>query len=252
MILHRPIVFFDCETTGVDKDNDRIIELALCKLYPDWSREVKTRRLNPQIPIPEKSTEVHGITDEDVKDCPTFKQVSKAVYAFFDGCDLGGFNSNAFDIPVLFNEFARCGINFPYKNRRFIDAGNIFKIKEPRTLSAAVKFYTGKILENAHNAEADILATVDVFEAQLQRYDDIPHDVDELHLFCNYGKPVLDLSGKFSTDNNGQIIINFSKSHKGKLAHENLDFLAWMLTVDFPQDSKEIAANILKQYNYQY
>ncbi|MBA4849461.1 3'-5' exonuclease [Emticicia sp. BO119] len=252
MILHRPIVFFDCETTGVDKENDRIIELALCKLHPDWTRETKCRRLNPEMPIPPKSTEVHGITDADVKDCPTFRQVSKSVFQFFEGCDLGGFNSNAFDIPVLFNEFARVGMYFPYKNRRFIDAGNIFKIQEPRTLSAAVKFYTGKTLNNAHNAEADILGTVDVFEAQIQKYPELPHDLDELHKFCNFGKPILDLSGKFTTNDQGEVIINFSKSHKGKLAHENLDFLAWMVSANFPADTVEIAKGILQEHEFHY
>lgn len=243
--LEKPIVFLDIESTGLDLEMDRIIELALCKIHPDGTREVKTNRYNPAIHIPEASTEIHGITDEDVKDKPFFKQHAKGIVSFMEGCDIGGFNSNFFDIPMLYTELARAGVEFDYKSRNLIDVGNIFKIKEQRNLAAAYKFYCNQDIENAHSAEADILATVDVFFAQVERYEDMPEDMTALALFSNYDKPILDLFGKFTTDKDGNILLNFGK-HKGQKAADNLSFLEWMLyRGTFHKDTLKVATDIL-------
>lgn len=246
--LTRPIAFIDIEATGISRESDRIVEISICKLHPNGTREVKTRRINPEIPIPAGATEIHGISDDDVANESTFKDVSKSLLAFIAGCDLGGYNSNSFDFPMLFNEFLRAGIYWNYKVHRFIDAGNIFKIQEQRTLTAAYKFYCGKDLEGAHGAEADINATVDVFLAQLERYEDVPGDIEQLHLFCNYGKPILDLSGKFTYDESNNIIFNFGPK-KGLKAEDHLDFVEWMVSRDFPQDTMQVCYQLLN-YNY--
>lgn len=246
--LEKPIVFLDIEATGLDVELDRIIELALCKVHPDGTREVKTNRYNPEMHIPEESTEIHGIKDEDVKDKPLFKQHAKGIVAFLDGCDIAGYNSNRYDVPMLYNELARASVYFDYKKSRLIDVGNIFKIKEPRNLEAAVKFYCNKDLEKAHSAEADILATVDVFEKQLERYEDLPTNLDELALLSNYDQPILDLAGKFSTNKEGEIILNFGK-YRNKLAKDHIDFLDWMVNrASFPRDTVEIAISIMAPY----
>lgn len=226
--LEKPLIVLDIESTGTDRENDRIVELSLCKLFPDGKREIKTNRYNPGIPIPASATEVHKITDADVAGKPFFKQHAKAILNWIEGCDIAGFNSNAYDCVMLFCEMARCGLYWDYTKHRLIDVGNIFKIKEPRTLSAAVKMYCGKDHEEAHGAEADALATLEVLEKQLERYEDLPQTMDELCVFSNYGNKVLDLSGRFVYDKDGVILINFGK-HKGNPAKNHLDFLDWML-----------------------
>lgn len=242
--LTRPLVFLDIESTGVDRENDRIIELSFCKINPDGNREIKTARFNPEIPIPAGATEVHGIKDEDVKDKPLFKQQAKGILSFLDGCDLAGFNSNSFDIPLLFNEFLRAGLYFDYKKIRMIDVGNIFKINEPRTLGAAVKLYCNREHEGAHGAEADVMATADVFISQLEKYADIPKDINELSLYSNFGNEVMDLSGKF-IKKDGKVLLTFGK-HRGQPADEHLDFLEWMVyKAAFNRDTIEIAKEIL-------
>lgn len=178
--LKRPIIFFDLETTGVDTARDRIVEISMVKVMPDGEEIRKTRRLNPGMHIPAEATAVHGITDEDVKDCPTFAQVAKSLEQFIRGCDFGGFNSNRFDLPVLVEEFLRAGVDVDFKRRKFIDVQNIFHKKEQRTLVAAYKFYCDKELDDAHSAEADTLATYEVLQAQLDRYPDLRNDVDAL------------------------------------------------------------------------
>lgn len=244
--LIRPICFLDIESTGTDRDKDRIIELSICKLHPSGDRVIKTKRFNPEMPIPAEATRVHGISDADVANEPTFRQVANGILSFISLCDLGGFNSNAFDIPLLYNEFARAGINMPYKEIRFIDAGNIMKINEPRTLSAAVKMYTGKDHDRAHGAEADVLATVDVFMEQCERYD-LPGDMDELHLYCNYDRAIVDISGKFCADSDGNILFNFGKN-KGVLAKSDPGFLEWMVyKANFAPDTTEVANRLLNE-----
>lgn len=167
--LKRPIVFLDLETTGVDPAKDRIVEISLVKVQPDGSKEVKTRRINPGMPIPPESTAIHGIADDDVKDEPRFEQIAKSLAAYMEGCDLAGYNSNRFDIPVLAEEFLRAGVDVDLKKRRFIDVQNIFHKMEQRTLVAAYRFYCDRELEGAHSAEADTLATYEVLKAQLDR-----------------------------------------------------------------------------------
>ncbi len=243
--LDRPIAFIDIEATGTNKEEDRIVELSICKLQPNMDREIKSMRINPTIPIPAAATAIHGIRDEDVKGCNTFAQVSMSLHDHLEGCDIGGFNSNHYDVPLLFKEFARAGIYWDYTKFKMIDAGTMFKIQEPRTLTAAVKFYLNEDLQGAHGAEADIKATVDVFLAQLGRYPDLPKTVEELHLYCNYGKPFLDLSGKFSLNENNVIIFNFGK-HKGEPAADHLDFVDWMYhRANFPPDTNAICKQLL-------
>lgn len=247
--LTRPLAFLDIESTGLSVENDRIIELAICKVHPSGDREIKTRRFNPGMPIPEQSSAIHGITDDMVKDEPFFHQISQGLIEFLSDCDIAGFNSNKFDIPMLFNEFRRCGIYWDYTQFRMVDVGNIFKIKEPRTLAAAMQFYCGKDLEGAHGAEADITATVDVFVAQLDKYDDIPIDLDELQIFCNHGKPILDLSGKFTTDDDGDIVFNFG-AKRGLKAKYDPDYIHWMLSKDFQPDTQKICHQVLDNLFY--
>lgn len=243
--LIRPLCFFDLEATGIDKENDRIVEIAICKIHPSGLRELLTGRVNPEMPIPPKATEIHGISDADVADAHTFSDLAKRILDFISGCDMGGYNSNSYDLPLLFNEFKRVGIYWDYNQFKKIDAGNIFKIKEARTLSAAVKFYCDRDMENAHSAEADILATVDVFFAQLERYDDLPTDLGELELFCNYGKPILDISGKFTTDESGEVVFNFG-AKRGVRAKDELGLVQWMINKDFPADTLNICYQILE------
>ncbi|TXH14197.1 MAG: 3'-5' exonuclease [Hyphomicrobiaceae bacterium] len=252
--LERPIAFFDLETTGVDRENDRIVEIAVCKLDPTGQTKTFCRRVNPTIPIPATASEVHGITDEDIANEPTFKQLAKGLLEILRGCDIAGFNSNSFDVPVLFNEFQRAGHYWDYTKFLMIDAGNLFKIKEPRTLSAAVKFYCGRELEDAHSAAADIEATVDVFLSQMTRYEndeDFPNTLSELALYTNYGNKLADLSGKFVYDNQGILLLNFGK-HKGQPAANHIDFLEWMLSKDFPADTVAIAAEVVDEYYKKY
>lgn len=247
ILLTRPLAFFDLEATGLDKENDRIVEIAICRVNPDGSRDVYTTLVNPEIPIPVKSTAIHGISDADVADKPTFGAISNTILDFVAGCDIGGYNSNNYDLPLMFNEFKRAGIYWDYTQFKKIDAGNIFKIKESRTLAAAVKFYCGREMENAHSAEADILETVNVFFAQFERYDDLPTDMGELELFCNHGKQFLDISGKFTLDEDGDIVFNFG-AKRGVKAKTELGLIQWMINKDFPMDTLNICYQILDEY----
>lgn len=201
--LKRPIVFFDLETTGVDTATDRIVEISLVKIGVDGSKSVKTRRINPERHIPEEATEVHGITDEDVKDEPTFRQIAKSLAQYIEGCDFGGFNSNRFDLPMLVEEFMRAGVDVDFRKRKFIDVQNIFHRKEQRTLVAAYKFYCDKDLANAHSAEADTLATYEVLEAQIERYPDIGDTVEQLSEFSSNGE-IVDFAGRLAMNDKGE------------------------------------------------
>lgn len=244
--LQRSMCFFDLETTGTNTQQDRIIEICIIKLDPDFmSREEKTKRINPTIPIPKQASDVHGITDEMVKDAPTFKQIAKGVFDFVDGCDIAGYNSINFDVPLLYNEFSRAGIMWDYSKVNFIDVCNIFKIKEGRTLSAAVRFYLDKDHEGAHGATADVEATIKVFENQIERYGLGDQTIEQLAIMSNYDKPILDISGKFTTDSEGDVIFNFGQ-HKGKKAKSERSYLDWMINKgDFSQDTKAIALKLI-------
>lgn len=235
------MVFFDLETTGLDVFKDRIVEISVLKLMPDGRTEVKTRRINPEMHISEEATAVHHITDDDVKDAPTFRQISKSLAGIFEGCDIAGFNSTRFDIPMLNKEFERAKIDFNLEGRNLVDVQTIFHKKEPRNLVAAYRFYCGKDLEKAHSAEADIEATYEVLMAQLDKYDDVPTDIVGLSEYSSYAKPV-DNAGKLVYDNNNREVISFGK-HKGKLASEALKndpgYYEWIQNGSFAQDTKD-------------
>ncbi len=244
--LKKPLIFFDLETTGVDTARDRIVEISMVKVFPDGSKDIKTRKINPQMPIPPASTAVHGITDEDVKDCPTFNQIARSLEQFVAGCDFGGFNSNRFDLPVLVEEFMRAGVDIDFKRSRFIDVQNIFHKMEQRTLVAAYKFYCQKDLTNAHSAEADTLATYEVLMSQLDRYDDLENDVEYLAKFSTHAQSA-DFAGRIIFNDDGVEVFSFGK-YKGVSVEEVFQrepsYYSWMMNGDFPLYTKKIITEI--------
>ncbi|MFI3269363.1 MAG: 3'-5' exonuclease [Rikenellaceae bacterium] len=244
--LKRPIIFFDLETTGVDTSRDRIVEISMIKVMPDGERITRTRRINPEMPIPPSSTAIHGITDEDVADCPTFANVARSLAQFTEGCDFGGFNSNRFDMPVLVEEFLRVNVEVDFKRRNFIDVQNIFHKKEQRTLVAAYRFYCDRDLTDAHSAEADTLATYEVFLAQLERYDDLPKDIEGLAEFSTHNKTV-DFAGRIIYDENGVEVFGFGK-HRGvavaAVFEREPSYYEWMMNGDFPLYTKRVITEI--------
>lgn len=244
--LKRPIVFFDLETTGVDTAKDRIVEVSMIKIMPDGEEIVRTRRINPQMHIPEQATAIHGITDEDVKDAPTFAQVAKSMAQFIEGCDFGGFNSNRFDMPMLVEEFLRAGVDVDFRRRRFVDVQNIFHKMEQRTLVAAYKFYCDKNLEEAHSAEADTRATYEVLMAQLDRYPELQNDVAALADFSERGQTA-DFAGRIGFNDKQEEVFNFGK-YKGRrvedVFREESSYYAWMMNGDFPLYTKKVITEI--------
>ena len=245
--LNRPIIFFDLETTGVDTAKDRIVEISMLKVMPDGTEEVKTRRLNPEMPIPPGASAIHHIYDDDVKDCPSFRAIAKSLAAYLEGCDFAGYNSNKFDIPVLVEEFLRAGIDIDIKKRRFIDVQNIFHRMEQRTLVAAYKFYCDKELDDAHSAEADTKATYEVMKAQLDRYPgDLENNIDFLHDFSTRTENV-DFAGRIIYDESGVETFNFGK-HKGRSVAEVFrdepSYYSWMMNGDFPGYTKKVITAI--------
>ncbi|MCH5239549.1 MAG: 3'-5' exonuclease [Muribaculaceae bacterium] len=248
--LQRPLIFFDLETTGTNVIRDRIVEISFIKVFPDGREERRTRRINPGIPIPAAATAVHHISDEDVKDEPTFRQISKSLYDIFEGCDIAGFNSNKFDVPLLMEEFGRCGINFDIAGRHFIDVQNIFHKMEQRTLVAAYRFYCGKELDGAHSALADTAATYEVLKEQLNRYSELENDVEALAKFSTMGRN-LDLAARIVLDDQDRPIFNFGK-HKGKTVKEVLkrdpSFFDWMMQGEFAKNTKDVLMNLKAKY----
>ena len=250
--LRNPLIFFDLETTGINIVKDRIVEISYVKVFPNGKEESKTLRINPGMPIPPESTAIHGITDEDVKDCPLFKDVAKTLAAQFEGCDLAGFNSNRFDITLLSEEFLRAGVNIDLSRRKFIDVQTIFHKMEQRTLSAAYKFYCGKSLENAHTASADTMATYEVLKAQLDKYPELENDVTFLSKFSSFSNNV-DFAGRMIYNEKGQEVINFGK-YKGRLVEEVLSvdpgYYSWMMNSDFSLNTKQKLTEIkLRGFN---
>ncbi len=247
-ILSRPIAFLDLETTGINFTTDRIIEMAIVKISPDGSEVVKRRLVNPQMPIPPSSTEIHGITDEMVKDAPTFKQIANETRQFLENCDLAGYNSNRFDWPMLMEEFLRSGLDFDVTGRRLIDVQRIFHQMEPRTLSAAYKFYCNKSLEDAHSAEADAVATWQVFEAQLERYKNLGNTVESVMKAVGE-EQIVDFARRFIMEK-GVEIFNFGK-HKGRPVADVLkaepQYYDWMMKGDFPMHTKQKLTEILNR-----
>lgn len=242
IVLHRPLAFFDLETTGITIGADRIVEISILKVQPDGGRQVYTRRMNPEIPIPDFASKVHGIYDKDVEHEPTFRQLAPEIASFIGHADLAGYNSNKFDVPMLVNEFLRVGLPFDMKGRRLVDVQNIFHKMEQRTLAAAYKFYCGKEIVNAHSAEADITATYEVLMAQLERYDALAKDVEGLHNFSSINKNV-DLAGRIVFNENKEEVFNFGK-HKGKTVREVFQrepsYYEWMMGGDFPLETKQV------------
>ena len=244
--LTKPICFFDLETTGINVTNDRIVEIAIFKVYPNGNKESKTWLVNPTIPIPAETTAVHGITDEKVANEPTFAQLASTVYNMIKDSDLAGFNSDRFDIPLLAEELLRAGVDFDMKNRVAVDIQTIFHKKEERTLSAAYKFYCGETLENAHSAEADTMATYEILKSQLARYDDLPRDMKSLSEYTTR-KKTADFAGFIIIDKDGDEAFSFGK-HKGKKVSDVLDaepgYFSWLQNADFPLYTKKVLTAI--------
>jgi DNA polymerase-3 subunit epsilon len=244
--LKRPIAFIDLETTGINVSSDRIVELSVLKITPNGKEEWLTYRVNPEIPIPPKTTAIHGIKDEDVANSPTFKEIAKNLAAFLEGCDLAGYNAIKFDIPVLAEEFLRTNIDFNFRKRRYVDVQVIFHKKEQRTLSAAYQFYCKKELEGAHGSKADTAATYEVLKSQLDRYNDLENDVEKLADFSAFNNNV-DFAGRIILDENGIEVFNFGK-HKGKAVElvfkEEPAYYSWMINGDFPLYTKKVLTEI--------
>jgi DNA polymerase III subunit epsilon len=246
--LSRPIVFIDLETTGINIAVDRIIEIAIIKITPDRNKHVKHKLINPQMPIPKSSSDIHGITDEKVKDAPPFKAVANELKQFIDNADLSGYNSNRFDIPLLMEEFLRAGISLDMNNRRMLDVQTIFHMMEKRTLAAAYKFYCEKELTDAHSAEADATATWEILEAQLTRYEHLGDTIDTVLQFTGEEKYV-DFARRFVIENEIEVF-NFGK-HKGRSVAEVLkaepQYYDWMMRGDFPLHTKQKLTEILNR-----
>ena len=244
--LKNPLVFFDLETTGTNINTDRIVEICYLKVYPNGNEESKTMRINPEMHIPEASSAIHGIFDEDVADCPTFKEVAKDIAKDLEGADIAGFNSNRFDVPVLVEEFLRAGIDIDLTRRKFVDVQVIYHKLEQRTLSAAYKFYCGKNLEDAHTAEADTRATYEVLKAQLDHYPSLKNDIAFLSDFSSQNKNV-DLMGRIIYNEAGKEVFNFGK-YKGQLVEDvfrrDIGYYSWMMQGEFPANTKQVITNI--------
>jgi DNA polymerase-3 subunit epsilon len=247
--LARPIAFFDLETTGVNLSTDRIIEVAIIKILPDGTRQVKRKLINPGIPIPAETTAIHGITDEMVKDAPSFKQCGNELKQFIENCDMGGYNSNRFDIPILMEEFLRAGMEVDLSTRKMVDVQHIFYKMEPRTLTAAYKYYCDKELVDAHSAEADVNATIDVFMSQIERYPHLGNSLESILGIIGEDK-VVDYARRFIFDEKGVEVFNFGK-HKGRPVVDVLkaepQYYDWMMRGDFPLHTKQKLTEILNR-----
>ena len=241
------MVFFDLETTGTNVASDRIVEISIVKVDTNGEKSVKTRRINPEMPIPAEATAVHGISDEDVKDCPTFNQIAKSLKAYLEGCDFCGFNSNRFDLPLLAEEFIRAGVDVDFfKRAKYVDVQNIFHKKEERTLVAAYRFYCNKELEAAHSAEADTMATYEVLCSQLDRYSDLENNVEFLSEFSTRNKTA-DFAGRIGIDDKDKEIFTFGK-YKGQsveaVFRREPSYYSWIMEGDFPNYTKKIVTEI--------
>lgn len=246
--LTRPLAFIDLETTGVNISLDRIVEIAIVKINPDGTQQVKRKLINPMMPIPKGASDVHGITDDMVKDAPVFKQVANEIKQFIDHCDIGGYNSNRFDIPMLIEEFLRVGIDFSTDGRKLVDVQKVFHMMEQRTLSAAYKFYCQKTLDGAHSAEVDATATWEVLEAQVERYPQIGNTVESIVKFTGEDD-IVDFARRFVREN-GVEVFNFGK-HKDKpvtqVLKEEPQYYDWMMKGDFPMNTKQKLTEILNR-----
>ena len=239
--LKKPLAFLDIEATGSNTATDRIVEIAIIKVLPDGNRSVKRKLINPQMPIPQFCIDIHGITNEMVKDAPNFKQAAQEIKQFLDGCDLACYNAYRLDIPLLVEEFIRAGVDFDMKGRKLVDVQKIFHQMEQRTLSAAYKFYCNKALENAHSAEVDASATAEILDAQVERYPQLGNSVDSI-LKTIGEDPIIDFARRFTYDDKGIEVFNFGK-HKGKAVADVLkaepQYYDWMMKGEFPMNTKQ-------------
>jgi len=246
--LTRPLAIIDLETTGVNLGSDRIVEIAIVRVQPDGNKQVKRKLLNPEIPISTVSRELHGISNEMVKDAPTFKQVANEIKQFLDNCDLAGYNSNRFDIPLLAEEFLRVGLEFDFDSRRLLDVQKIFHMMEQRTLSAAYRFYCNKILEGAHGAEVDATATWEILQAQLDKYPQLGTNIDSV-ITCIGEESIVDFARRMIMEK-GVEVFNFGK-HKGRSVVEVLrsepQYYDWMMKGDFPMHTKQKLTEIFNR-----
>jgi len=244
--LKKPLAVFDLETTGINIAKDKIVEVSILKISPNGTREQKTLRVNPEMPIPKEVSEIHGITDEMVANEPTFKQIAHELNNFLDNCDLAGYNSNKFDIPLIVEEFLRVDIDFSLKNRRSVDVQTIFHKMEKRTLEAAFKFYCDKTLVDAHSAAADTSATFEILEAQLDRYTDLENDIDYLAQFSTFTRNV-DVAGRIVLNDNDEEVFNFGK-YKGQRVDDvlkaNPGYFGWLQNGDFSLNTKKVLSEI--------
>lgn len=244
--LTKPICFFDLETTGIDVGKDRIVEIAILKVYPSGEKESRTWLVNPEMPIPTETTAIHGISDEDVANKPTFKELAPQVVKMIEGADVAGFNSNRFDIPLLAEELLRAGQDLDLKKCRPIDIQVIFHKMEPRNLSAAYKFYCDKELVNAHSAEADTMATYEILKAQIEKYDELENNIDFLSRYSQHYENA-DFAGFIGYDDEGQEIFKFGK-YKNKRVQDILDkdagYFSWLQNADFPLYTKKVLTAI--------
>ncbi len=247
--LERPLAFFDLETTGTDPGRDKIVEISILVQAPDGARDQRTRRINPERPIPAEATAIHGITDDDVRDAPTFRQVARGILDFLGDADLAGYNVRRFDVPLLEREMRECGLDLGVARRKVVDVMVLYHRKEPRDLSAAVRFYLGRDLEGAHGAGADVAATADVLLAQIERYPDLPATVAALDAFTDPAPPgAVDRTGKFVL-REGVVVFAFGR-HRGRaldeVARSQRDYLEWLLKQDFPDDARALVEGALR------
>tara|TARA_B100000902_G_scaffold242061_1_gene229213 strand:- start:8228 stop:9013 length:786 start_codon:yes stop_codon:yes gene_type:complete len=246
--LKRPIVFFDLETTGLQISNDRIVEICVLKIFPDGKKELKEWLINPTIPISIESVKIHGITDDNVKNKPTFKEISKELYDLIDNCDFGGYNLNRFDIPILAEEFIRADIDFNMNKRKSIDVQNIFHKLEQRTLVAAYKFYCNKNLENAHSAKADTKATYEILLAQVNKYNELNNDINFLSEYSQKDEKFVDLAGFIRYNEENKEILSFGKYRNSTLEEiwqKNPGYFSWFNNAEFPEFTKKIVRDFV-------
>jgi len=244
--LHKPICFFDLETTGINVGKDRIVEISILKVFPNGNKESKTLRVNPGIPISKEATSVHGISNEDVANEPSFREIAPQIWEMLKDSDIAGYNSNRFDVPLLAEEFLRNDFDFDLDKHRLVDVQVIFFKKEPRDLSSALKFYCDKTLENAHSAAADVEATYEIFKAQVERYDDLENDIKFLSEYSSQRKSA-DLAGMIGINEQGKEIFNFGK-YKGQVVADVLEkdqgYFGWIQNADFPLYTKKVLTKI--------
>ena len=254
LTLDKPIVFFDLETTGVNIASDRIVEISILKLLPNGNKESKTWLVNPTIPIPQETIMIHGITNEKIINEPTFADLANEIYKLIEHCDLAGFNSNKFDIPLLAEEFLRTGIEFDMTNRKAIDIQNIFHKLEQRTLVAAYKFYCNKDLTNAHSAKADTIATYEILLAQLDKYDKLENNVNSLSEFSERGGKFVDMAGFIRFNQKGEEVLSFGKYRDVtllKIWNDNPGYFSWIQQADFPLFTKNVMKNFATKMKLQ-